>query len=104
MAECQVELASGIKRMREPVSVGQLGIPLVKTVFECLLHRAAGKLTVDVGDVGSKPHRAILINIYFSMICNNQNSNMLKQVAKPLVQSKMAHSVSDTKWLLLRAS
>ena len=33
----------------------------------------------------SNPQMVMLINICFSLIWNNQNSKVLKQVAKPLV-------------------
>ena len=42
-------------------------------------------LTVGVGDVSLNPHRVVLMNICFSLIWNNPNSKVLKQVAKPLV-------------------
>ena len=43
---------------------------------------------MDVGEAGSNPHRVMLIRMGFSLIWNNQNLNVLKQMAKPLVTSK----------------
>ena len=38
-----------------------------------------------MGDVSSNPHRVLMINICFSLIWNNQNSDVLKQAVKLLV-------------------